>query len=218
MFNVKNERYPTYEESVSASSEGNKAKDISSTREFSENFTHFYSKSVMPETPESQETPATNKVVDERDDTGGWLYIEEEGGIFANLKNGNYTEDPDNEIWGEEIPSNDDDENSGGGDNGEGENPGTDPDPEDKKHSVTGGDLENFIKSGNWFEDFFSSLEEEEALELTGVLSTGKIKFDRDNTQLEKVSNITLKTDSELEDWNKISGPDADGHYTYTQA
>jgi|GEM_PF-1165296 len=220
MFNVKNGRYPSYNSGGAASLKSNEETDISPDGELSENFTAFYSKSITPETPGSEDTPAANKVVDKRDDTGGWLYIEEEGHIYANLKNGNYTEDEKNEIWNEETASDNDGDN-GGGDNGGGTPPEPNPDPEDKPHSVTGSDLESFIKSGSWFEGLFSDLEyneDTEALETTGALSTGKIKLDSSNTQLEEVSKISLKTDSEMEGWELASGPDAEGNYTYTQA
>lgn len=220
MFNVKNERYPAYGESLSPSSNSDGKTDISSAGNLSVEFTALYSKSILPETPASEEISATNEVVEERDNTGGWLYREEEGKIFANLKNGNYTGEEGSEIWNEEGSSEDDGDSSEG-DNGGGSSPAPAPDPGDKKHSVTGSDLESFIKSGSWFEDFLSDLEyneDTEALETTGLLSAGKIKLDSSNTKLEEVSKISLKTDSKLNGWGAAYGPDSKGHYTYTQS
>ncbi|GLI55842.1 hypothetical protein PM10SUCC1_13560 [Propionigenium maris DSM 9537] len=218
MFHVKNEEYPVYGEVQPASS--NSSGDISSDGSLSEAFTAFYSKNSMPETPASEEASATNQVVKERDDSGGWLYIEESGLIYANLKNGNYTGNEGNEIWNEAKFS-EEDEDGSGGDNGGGSTPAPAPGPDEKIHSVTGVDLESFIKSGSWFEDFLSAFEyneDTEALELTGALTIGRIKLDSSNTELEKVAKISLKTNSELENWELTGGPDTDGHYTYTQA
>ncbi len=213
MFYAKNERYPAYGET-----NNNMDADISAAGNLSEEFTSFYSKNLTPETPASEEAPATRKVVEKRDNTGGWLYIEDEGKIYANLNNGNYTGE-ENEIWNEEDSSGEE-EDGDDGDKGGDTNPAPAPDPEDKKHSVTGSDLESFIKSSGWLGDLLSSFEynkETEVLQLTGALTIGKIKFDSENSQLEEVYKVTLKTNSPLEDWNKVSGPDADGHYTYTQ-
>lgn len=220
MFNVKTEKYPVYGKLQSTSSNSQGETDISSDGNLSEEFTAFYSKSVMPETPASEETSAANQVVDKRDDTGGWLYIETEGQIFANLKNGNYTGVNKSEIWNGETAS-DNDGDDGDGDNGGVTPPEPNPDPEDKPHSVTGSDLEAFIKSSSWLGGLFSDLEyneDTEALETTGLLSSGRIKLDSSNTELEEVSKISLKTDSEMEGWELASGPDENGHYTYTQS
>lgn len=217
MFHVRKEKYPAYSEVQPASD--NSSGDISSDGSLSEAFTAFYSKNSMPETPASEEASATNWVVKERDDSGGWLYREENGKIYANLENGNYTGNEGNEIWNDVTSSEDDDQS--GGDNGGGSSPAPAPGPDEKIHSVTGVDLESFIKSGGWLGDLLSSFEynkEMEVLQLTGALTIGMIKFDSENTQLEEVAKISLKTNSELENWELTGGPDTDGHYTYTQA
>lgn len=219
MFHAKTEKYPLYGDILSASATNGNSADISFDGYLSEEFAAFYSKDTMPETPASEEAPATNQVIEKRDNTGGWLYTEKDGKIYANLKDGNYTGEEGKEIWSEATFS-DDEEDNEEGDSGGGTDPTPSPDPEDKTHSVTGSDLESFIKSSGWLGDLLSSFEynkEMEVLQLTGAFTIGKIKFDSKNTQLEEVSKVTLKTNSLLEDWNKVSGPDTDGHYTYTQ-
>lgn len=47
----------------------------------------------------------TNKVVEKRDNNGGWYYIRSTGEIYANLPDGAYTHDPIYEIWNEEVAS-----------------------------------------------------------------------------------------------------------------
>ncbi len=219
MFHAKTEKYPLYGDILSASATNGNSDDISFDGYLSEEFAAFYSKNTMPETPASEEAPATNQVVEKRDNTGGWLYTEKDGNIYANLKDGNYTGDEGKEIWSE-ATSSDDEEDNEEGDSGGGTDPTPSPDPGDKTHSVTGSDLESFIKSSGWFEDFLSDLEyneDSEALELTGLLTIGRIKLDSSNTELEEVSKISLKTNSELEEWELTGGPDNEGHYTYTQ-
>ena len=46
----------------------------------------------------------TNRVVDQRDDKGGWVYYRETGQIYANLPNGAYTKLPEFEIWTPDLP------------------------------------------------------------------------------------------------------------------
>lgn len=41
----------------------------------------------------------TDKIVETRDNTGGWYYIQESGEVYANLPNGAYTGKEDKEIW-----------------------------------------------------------------------------------------------------------------------
>lgn len=47
--------------------------------------------------------PEKSKVVDERDNKGGWFYDRVQGKIYANLPNGAYTKDEEYELWEEEI-------------------------------------------------------------------------------------------------------------------
>ena len=65
-------------------------------------FTDFYSRSVMPYTPSSEDTDKINSVVTTRSNIGGWLYLYDTGDIYANLEDGNYTGDEVNEVWEEE--------------------------------------------------------------------------------------------------------------------
>ncbi len=65
-------------------------------------FTDFYSRSVMPYTPTSENTDKINSVVTTRSNIGGWLYLYDTGDIYANLEDGNYTGDEVNEVWEEE--------------------------------------------------------------------------------------------------------------------
>jgi len=201
MFNVKNERYPAYNSGGEAL-KNNEGTDISSGGELSENFTAFYSKSVMPETPGSEETSTTNQVVEERDNTGGWLYTEETGHIFANLKNGNYTGDEENEIWNEEYS-----------DPGEGGNPGD-------GNSVSGKDLEDFIGSSSGQGKDIIYDEDKEALEVVGNSGKGKLVFDESNSEIDEISEVTIKTSTPMKedsDWTLV-GKDENGHYIYTQS
>lgn len=45
----------------------------------------------------------TDEVVDERDNEGGWLYSKESGEVYANLPDGAYTGDEENEVWSGEL-------------------------------------------------------------------------------------------------------------------
>ncbi|WP_028857659.1 pilin [Psychrilyobacter atlanticus] len=45
----------------------------------------------------------TDNIVIFRDNKGGWIYNRENGEVYANLPNGAYTSDVDNEIWGGET-------------------------------------------------------------------------------------------------------------------
>ena len=47
---------------------------------------------------------ATNRVVDQRDDKGGWVYYRDSGKIYANLPDGAYTKHPELEIWTPVLP------------------------------------------------------------------------------------------------------------------
>ena len=89
MYKLKNEEYP----------------DLEGTQDNLGEFSEFYSKSKMPDTPSSETTSETNNVVSDRDNTGGWLYDYDEGEIYANLENGTYTGDESTEIWEEEDES-----------------------------------------------------------------------------------------------------------------
>ena len=68
-------------------------------------FSDFYSKSKMPDTPYFESGTENNDVSSERSDDGGWLYSIEEGEIYADLPNGAYTGDKVNEIWNYESSS-----------------------------------------------------------------------------------------------------------------
>ena len=68
-------------------------------------FSDFYSKSKMPNTPYFENATKNNDVSSERSDDGGWLYFIDEGELYADLPNGAYTEDTVNEIWNEEGSS-----------------------------------------------------------------------------------------------------------------
>jgi len=83
MYNVKNEAYPL----------------LKGKEEELGDFSDFYSKSKLPETPAHENAPKNNGVYEKRTDEGGWLYSEETGDIYANLSNGSYTGDTVNEIW-----------------------------------------------------------------------------------------------------------------------
>lgn len=135
MFHAKNDRYPSYE--VSANFYKNsKETDISPEGELSLEFTDFYSRSEMPSTPagavraegaNGEILGENHKVVPERTNEGGWLYIEEEGSIYANLLNGSYTGDPEKELWQEDV----NDDNEGDGSPGDGDKPNVPSGPED---------------------------------------------------------------------------------------
>lgn len=105
IFYAKNDSYPTYEGSA-ALNRSSKESDISSDGNLSEKFTEFYSRSTMPSTPAGRvgaaPLPESNRVVAERSNDGGWLYIEKEGYIYANLIDGNYTGNSETEVWQEE--------------------------------------------------------------------------------------------------------------------
>lgn len=110
MFYAKTDSYPSYDE-ASKLSKSDSRSDISPEGNLSEKFAEFYSKSVIPTTPagtvkagEEKGTPLaeSNRVVAQRSNEGGWLYIEERGEIYANLIDGNYTGNPETEIWQEE--------------------------------------------------------------------------------------------------------------------
>jgi hypothetical protein len=55
------------------------------------------------DTPSFKGNAASSKVTYSRTDTGGWVYNREEGEIYANLPDGAYTLDVENEIWGGET-------------------------------------------------------------------------------------------------------------------
>jgi prepilin-type N-terminal cleavage/methylation domain-containing protein len=70
-------------------------------------FTDAYSKSKMPDTPSYSEGSKSNTVYSSRSNTGGWLYTESDGEIYANLADGIYSGDADSEVWsGESTTSN----------------------------------------------------------------------------------------------------------------
>ena len=70
-------------------------------------FTDVYSKSKMPNTPAYSGGSKSNTVYSSRSNTGGWLYIESDGEIYANLEDGTYSGDADSEVWsGESATSN----------------------------------------------------------------------------------------------------------------
>ncbi len=93
----------------------NNSEDISSVGSLSERFIKYYSKSNMPTTPSGTIRSGdnkdnfigeTSKVLEVRDNSGGWIYIEGNGEIYANLIDGNYTGDIQNEVWQEEVEDN----------------------------------------------------------------------------------------------------------------
>ena len=72
-----------------------------------DDFADVYSKSKMPNTPSYSGGSKSNTVYSSRSNTGGWLYIESDGVIYANLEDGTYSGDSDTEIWsGESGTSN----------------------------------------------------------------------------------------------------------------
>lgn len=173
MFKVKNEGYPAYGD-ISTTEEI----DISSNGDLSERFTAFYSKGIMPETPGSRGASATNQVVEERNNTGGWLYVEEDGKIYANLKNGNYTGDEENEIWDEEY-SND------------GENPG-----DGDYDFITGEDLKDFIDENDKRWEY----NDEDELIYNGDNSgKGDLYFTEENTGLSEINEINIQSKGKIE-------------------
>lgn len=93
MYNVKEGNYPDLE------------KDLSLVVGRNTRFTQVYSKSEMPLTPAFDGHGESQKVVETRDNLGGWLYYKESGNIYANLEDGTYTKDSKNEIWEEEKSS-----------------------------------------------------------------------------------------------------------------
>ncbi len=144
MFHAKTGSYPTYEE-VGKLSKSDNGPDISPEGDLSEKLAEFYSKSIMPTTPagtikvgEEDGNPIaeSNKVVSERSNDGGWLYIEDRGDIYANLIDGNYTGNPKTEIWQEERID------DGGGENPDGPDVPTGP-----------GDWGDFIDQDNVFKE-----------------------------------------------------------------
>lgn len=178
MFNVKNEGYPVYGEVQSALSNNNEGADISSKGELSERFTAFYSKSIMPETPGAKEVPATNKVVEERDNTGGWLYREEDGKIYANLKNGNYTGDEENEVWNEEYFDD-------GGTPGDGD-----------YDFITGINLKKFIDEDDKRWDYS---DEDELIYNGDNSGKGDLYFTEKNTGLSAINEINIQSKGKIE-------------------
>ena len=89
MYKLKNEEYPYLEGSQDNLGE----------------FSNYYSKSKMPDTPYFESGTENNDVSSERNDDGGWLYLIDEGEIYADLPNGAYTGDAVNEIWNNESSS-----------------------------------------------------------------------------------------------------------------
>ena len=89
MYKLKNEEYP----------------DLEGSQDNLGEFSNFYSKSKMPDTPSFEGGSESNNVTAERTDDGGWLYFKDEGEIYADLPNGAYTGDSTNEIWNDESSS-----------------------------------------------------------------------------------------------------------------
>ncbi len=83
MYHVKNETYPELKD---------KEDEVG-------DFSEFYSKSKLPETPPHENLTQRNTIYEERTDVGGWLYFKETGELYANLSNGTYTGNTANEIW-----------------------------------------------------------------------------------------------------------------------
>lgn len=89
MYNVKNESYP----------------ELKDKEDNLEDFSEFYSKSKLPETPPHENLTENNTIYEKRTDVGGWLYLKEKGELYANLSNGIYTGDTVDEIWDGEPTS-----------------------------------------------------------------------------------------------------------------
>jgi prepilin-type N-terminal cleavage/methylation domain-containing protein len=91
LYNVKNGSYP----------------DLVGNEDDLGDFIDVYSKSKMPDTPSYSGGSKSNTVYSSRSNTGGWLYMETDGVIYANLEDGTYSGDADTEIWsGESETSN----------------------------------------------------------------------------------------------------------------
>lgn len=91
LYKLKNESYP----------------DLVGNEDDLGDFTDVYSKSKMPDTPNYSGGSKSNTVYSSRSNTGGWIYIESDGVIYANLEDGTYSGDTDTEIWsGESETSN----------------------------------------------------------------------------------------------------------------
>ena len=91
LYKLKNESYP----------------DLVGNEDDLSDFTDVYSKSKMPDTPSYSGGSKSNTVYSSRSNTGGWIYIESDGEIYANLDDGTYSGDVDTEIWsGESGTSN----------------------------------------------------------------------------------------------------------------
>lgn len=191
MFNAANNRYPSYT-LVSAKSTGDSG-DISSEGNLSDEFVKYYSKGIMPETPGSDSASLANSVVTMRDNSGGWLYQEDRGSTFANLKNGNYTGDEDNEVWDEEKDS----------DPGDGGNPGG-----GGYDFITGEDLKDFIKDENnnngWYYD-----ENGEIIYNGSNSGKGELEFTQENTGLSEISEINIESKGKID---RLTGFDEDSY------
>lgn len=195
IFHAKTDKYPVYEKG-NLSTNDNGQWDISADGELSEEFSAFYSKSLMPATPagilreeksNTDQLSETNNVVDVRSNLGGWLYLEERGEIYANLADGSYTGDTHTEIWQEERVA----------DNG-----GVDPEKPD-----TGlGNLEDFMGRNNVF--------------LEGSNSYGSITFNQGD------SGSTITPSEWHRDWERVyvfdetgkmipNPKNVDGSYSY---
>lgn len=202
MFYAKTDNYPTYEEADKLS-RSNNGPDISPEGELSEKFTEFYSKSVMPTTPagtikiggeKGNPLAESSKVVAERSNDGGWLYIEDRGDIYANLINGNYTGNPETEVWQEERID------DGGGENPEGPDVPTGP-----------GDWCDFIDQDNT------------RLEAYGQISTNRGHDSNGSYITPKDNNFGNPEDTTWdkfylydEDGNMVPNPESeDGSYNY---
>lgn len=198
MFYAKTDSYPTYEEAATLS-KTNSISDISSEGDLSEKFAEFYSRSTMPTTPagtikiggeKGNTLTESNRVVAERNNKGGWLYIGERGEIYANLIDGNYSGNPETEVWKEESI-----------DDGEGVNP-------DSPNVPTGpGDWGDFIDQDN------TSLEDPQKIGFdTKWVESGKSMItpnDRDDREWDKFYVYD-------ENGNMVPNPESeDGSYNY---
>lgn len=101
MYYVEHSSFPSYtSESTSLDY------DVSINGNLSEAFSRYYSKKELASTPEASNLgisiKKSNKVLRKRDNSGGWVYEESSGKIYANLPNGIYTLDTINEIWNED--------------------------------------------------------------------------------------------------------------------
>lgn len=179
----------------------NDVDEISAEGDFSTLFGEFYQKGLTPETPASENINSSNKVVEKRDDTGGWLYYEENGEFYANLSDGNYTGDILKEIWDEENKDED----------------GTEPEkpPVEEEKKLSGEELKMFDTDPDDFLGIGYGPDglryEDEKLEVSPYRG-GTLTFD------DPVSEVTFTASYYVEEdgWNVTDN--GDGTYAYSKS